>query len=333
MDFREFQYVVTIADCCSITDAAKQLYISQPSLSYALAKIEKEIGLKLFDRSKQPLVLTDAGQYYVTVARQFLRDKSNFQNHLADLKNGANGSISLGIPAERSGYMLPPVLPQFRRKFPGSSFYIQEASTTELFSLLRNNKVSFIVVPCNEEDLPAHLKAEFIYPEDLILVAGKDALSPDMFLNQEQRIVDLKKFADMPFIRIKKAHSVHAKVNRLFQKANHHPQHPPGGGKQHFRRPAGSRRSGIHHRPQPARAILGKDWQDYCYRCTPQPIHWEVNAIYKENTYLNKAERYLIELLKEHFGNHQKRLTGSTQSVLFVLCCFFYASRCRVSSR
>ena len=137
MDFREFQYVVTIADCCSITDAAKQLYISQPSLSYALAKIEKEIGLKLFDRSKQPLVLTDAGQYYVTVARQFLRDKSNFQNHLADLKNGANGSISLGIPAERSGYMLPPVLPQFRRKFPGSSFYIQEASTTELFSLLR----------------------------------------------------------------------------------------------------------------------------------------------------------------------------------------------------
>lgn len=220
MDFREFQYVVTIADCCSITDAAKQLYISQPSLSYALAKIEKEIGLKLFDRSKQPLVLTDAGQYYVSVARQFLRDKSNFQNHLADLKNGANGSISLGIPAERSGYMLPPVLPQFRRKFPGSSFYIQEASTTELFSLLRNNKVSFIVVPCNEEDLPAHLKAEFIYPEDLILVAGKDALSPDMFLNQEQRIVDLKKFADMPFIRIKKAHSVHAKVNRLFQKAN-----------------------------------------------------------------------------------------------------------------
>lgn len=307
MDFREFQYVVTIADCCSITDAAKQLYISQPSLSYALAKIEKEIGLKLFDRSKQPLVLTDAGQYYVSVARQFLRDKSNFQNHLADLKNGANGSISLGIPAERSGYMLPPVLPQFRRKFPGSSFYIQEASTTELFSLLRNNKVSFIVVPCNEEDLPAHLKAEFIYPEDLILVAGKDALSPDMFLNQEQRIVNLKKFADMPFIRIKKAHSVHAKVNRLFQKANITPnilleeessisaaQLAAGG-------------LGFTIVPGRARAILGKDWRDYCYRCTPQPIHWEVNAIYKENTYLNKAERYLIELLKEHFGNHQKK--------------------------
>lgn len=61
MDFREFQYVVTIADCRSITEAAKQLYISQPSLSYALSKIEKEVGMKLFDRSKQPLVLTEAG--------------------------------------------------------------------------------------------------------------------------------------------------------------------------------------------------------------------------------------------------------------------------------
>lgn len=307
MDFREFQYVITIADCRSITEAAKQLYISQPSLSYALAKIEKEIGLKLFDRSKQPLTLTDAGQYYVTVARQFLRDKSNFQSHLADLKNGANGSISLGIPAERSGYMLPPVLPQFRQEFPGSSFYIQEASTTELFSLLRNNKVSFIVVPFNKEDLPAHLTAEYIYPEDLILVAGKDMFSPDMFLDQERRLIDLKKCADIPFIHIKKAHSVHAKVNWLFQKANITPnilleeesslsaaQLAAGG-------------LGFTIVPGRVRSILGKDWRDYCYRCTPQPIHWEVNAIYKETTYLNKAERFLIELLKKHFGSSAKR--------------------------
>lgn len=302
MDFREFQYIITIADCHSITDAAKQLYISQPSLSYALAKIEKEIGLKLFDRSKQPLVLTDAGQYYVTVARQFLRDRINFQNHLADLKNDSSGSINLGIPAERSGYMLPPVIKQFHKKFPSSSFYIQEANTTELFSLLRNNKVSFIVVPFNKEDLPAHMTAEYIYPEDLILVAEKDAFSDDMFLDKETRLVNLKKIADMPFIGIKKSHSVHAKVNHLFQKANVLPnvlleeesslsaaQLAAGG-------------LGFTIVPGRARTILGRDYADYCYSCTPKPIHWEVNAVYKEATYLNKAEWYLIELLKEHFG-------------------------------
>ena len=61
MDFRELQYVVTVADCRNITQASKELFISQPSLSHALAQIEKEVGAKLFDRSHQPLTLTDAG--------------------------------------------------------------------------------------------------------------------------------------------------------------------------------------------------------------------------------------------------------------------------------
>ena len=60
MDFRELQYVVTVANCRNVTQAARQLYISQPSLSYALGQIEKEMGVKLFDRSRQPLSLTDA---------------------------------------------------------------------------------------------------------------------------------------------------------------------------------------------------------------------------------------------------------------------------------
>ena len=305
MEIRVLRYFLAIAREENMTRAAERLHISQPSLSYALAKIEKEIGLKLFDRSKQPLVLTDAGQYYVTVARQFLRDRINFQNHLADLKSGSNGSINLGIPAERCGYMLPPVMKAFRRKFPSSSFYIQEANTTELFSLLRNNKVSFIVIPFNKEDLPAHLVAEYIYPEDLILVAVKDAFTDDMFLNKEERLIDLKKIAGIPFISIKKAHSVHAKASRLFQKANVLPdvlleeesslsavQLAAGG-------------LGFTIVPGRARTILGRDYADYCYRCTPEPIHWEVNAVYKENTYLNMAERYLIELLKQHFGKKE----------------------------
>lgn len=303
MDFREFQYVVTIADCHSITDASKQLYISQPSLSYALSKIEKEVGMKLFDRSKQPLVLTEAGEYYVKIARQFLRDKNNFQSKLADLKNGYSGAINLGIPAERSGYMLPPVLKAFREKYPSSPFYIREAGTVELFSLLRNNKVSFLVVPFNQEDLPAHMVAEYIYPEKMILVAAPDAFSEDYFINPQQRLVDLAKVAThLPFIGIKKRHSIHGKAEKLFQKANVTPtllleeessisaaQLAAGG-------------LGFTIVPSRVKALLGSQAEACCYQCVSQPMQWEVNAIYKENTYLNKAERYLIELLKEHFG-------------------------------
>lgn len=303
MDFREFQYVVTIADCHSITEAAKQLYISQPSLSYALSKIEKEAGMKLFDRSKQPLVLTEAGEYYVKQARQFLRAKNNFQSQLADLKNSSSGSVDLGIPAERSGYMLPPVIKDFRAKYPTSVFHIREAGTTELFSLLRNNKVSFLVVPFNREDLPAHMVAEYIYPESMILVAAPDAFPPDFFLDPEKRLVDLAKVAThFPFIGIKKHHSIHGKVDRLFQKANVTPTL--------FLEEESSMSAGLLAAgglgftivPGRVKAVLGPEADACCYQCTPQPVHWEVNAIYKEDTYLNRAERYLIQLLKEHFG-------------------------------
>lgn len=307
MDFREFQYVVTIADCHSITEAAKQLYISQPSLSYALSKIEKEVGMKLFDRSQQPLVLTEAGEYYVQQARQFLRAKTNFQGKLADLKNSGSGAVNLGIPAERTGYMLPPVLKAFREKYPRSAFYIREAGTLELFSLLRNNKVSFIVVPFNQEDLPAHMVAEYIYPESMILVAAPDAFSPEFFLDPERRLVDLAKVAThFPFIGIKKHHSIHGKVDRLFRKVNVTPylfleeessisaaQLAAGG-------------LGFTIVPSRVKAILDREADACCYQCVSHPQRWEVNAIYKEDTYLNRAERYLIDLLKEYFGRKEK---------------------------
>lgn len=60
MDFRELTYITAVADERSVTEAAKRLYISQPSLSYILTKTEQELGVKLFDRKKTPLTLTYA---------------------------------------------------------------------------------------------------------------------------------------------------------------------------------------------------------------------------------------------------------------------------------
>lgn len=147
MDFRELQYVITVADCQNITQAAKQLYISQPSLSYALGQIEKEVGAKLFDRSQQPIVLTDAGRIYVKGAREILQKRTDIKNRLADLREGQGAKISLGIPAERAGYMLPAIINRFRAKFPDSEFFIKEAGTEELMEMLKNNKVTFLIVP------------------------------------------------------------------------------------------------------------------------------------------------------------------------------------------
>ena len=72
MDFRELKYIVTTAECQSFTAAAKKLYISQPSLSYVISKVEEETGVLLFDRKTTPITLTYAGKRYVETAREIL---------------------------------------------------------------------------------------------------------------------------------------------------------------------------------------------------------------------------------------------------------------------
>ena len=106
MDFREMLYITAVADCRSVTAAAKRLYISQPSLSYIISKVEQDVGVKLFERRTYPLTLTYAGEKYVDTARKILLLNDNLRKELADIGMGEKGKISLGMPLERAGYML-----------------------------------------------------------------------------------------------------------------------------------------------------------------------------------------------------------------------------------
>lgn len=301
VDFRELQYVVTVADCRNVTQAARQLYISQPSLSYALGQIEKEMGVKLFDRSRQPLALTDAGRIYVKIARDILQKRTELKDRLADLKDGRGARISLGIPAERAGFMLPPIINQFRSRFPDSEFAIQEAGTRKLLEMLQNNKVTFLICPLDAREVPVSMTRELIYRETIQLIAAPDTFTEDMFLDRDHRLVDLHKLASMPFIGIKKAHSINWKVQEIFREYGIAPHTLMEVDSSSTAAQLGACGLGFTLVPRRARKILGPDADNCCYDYSPTPVQWEINAIYKKGAYLNKAERYFLDLLKEYF--------------------------------
>ena len=110
MDFREMLYITTVADCRSITAAARKLYISQPSLSHIVSKVEQDVGGKLFDRGTSPITITYAGEKYVETARKILLMSDNLRKELIDAGLGEKGRIVFGMPTERAGYMLPAVI-------------------------------------------------------------------------------------------------------------------------------------------------------------------------------------------------------------------------------
>ena len=107
MELRQFTYVDMVAKCGSFTKAAAKLFISQPALSNYINKVEEELGVKLFDRSSTPLLLTYGGEQYLKRARKILTQIDDMDRELRDITHHMQGRLRLGFPSERIIYMLP----------------------------------------------------------------------------------------------------------------------------------------------------------------------------------------------------------------------------------
>ena len=120
IDEHEWRSVLQVAEDGTFSAAAKHLYVSQPSLSQCIKKIEGELGEALFDRSPTPLQLTSAGEIYVEKARQIQRLKQELVKGTADLSELRTGNLCIGSSRTRSSCYLTQPLIDFHRNYPGN---------------------------------------------------------------------------------------------------------------------------------------------------------------------------------------------------------------------
>lgn len=314
MDFREMLYITTVADCRSITAAARKLYISQPSLSHIVSKVEQDVGVKLFDRGTSPLTITYAGEKYVETARKILLMSDNLRKELIDAGLGEKGRINFGMPTERAGYMLPAVIPEFKKQYPGIELQVMEAKSDELLQAILRDDISFYVIPRSQGELPVGLKAESIYREQLLLVAEGSMLTEDMFLDEssvlnmtegkrKNRCVNLSKMANLPFIMLKKGHAIRKKTDLVLRQYGIDPKIMIELSSCISAVQLAAAGLGVAIVPQRAIDALGGMERFNCYDFSVTPEFWSVNAVYKENMYLGRAERFLIDLMKQKFNS------------------------------
>lgn len=305
MDFREMTYITTVADCGSITAAAKKLYISQPSLSYIVSKVEQDVGVKLFERKNYPLTLTYAGEKYVETARKILALNSNLRRELLDIGLGEKGQINLGIPTERAGYMLPEVLMRFREKFPGVEVRLFEADSDTLLEQLTKDEINFYIIPRSRSELPDGIRTELIYREKLYLVAGPGMVGPEMMKEGCENVVNLNCFKETPFILLKKGHAIRKKADSVFRRHKISPRQIMEVSS--CISAVQLARGGLGVTIVPERAVEVMERLDglCCYQYGEEPDTWNVNVVYKEDAYLDRSERCLIDLMKEVFGERE----------------------------
>ena len=130
--FQGMRYVYEVYREMSFSRAAKKLFISQPSLSNAVRKTEQKLGAPLFDRSTNPIGLTDLGKEYIRAVELILDVENGFVNYLHDRNALQNGSVSIGGTNVFTSYALPPLVSQFTEQFPQIHIELVEAVTSEL---------------------------------------------------------------------------------------------------------------------------------------------------------------------------------------------------------
>lgn len=119
MDFRQYQYILKVAELGNFTKTANELYITQPSLSHFIAKVEEEMGTPLFNRNTTPVSLTLAGEKYVETAKMVLALNNRLKQELSDIASQKGGVITVSMSHARASFFLPYVLPEFCEKYPG----------------------------------------------------------------------------------------------------------------------------------------------------------------------------------------------------------------------
>ena len=146
MTLTELKYVVALAQERHFGRAAQKCFVTQPTLSLALAKLEEELGVRLFERNKNDVIVTPMGAGIVEQARRVLDEASKIPSLAKGSRDQLAGALRLGVIPTIGPYLLPELVPILRRKAPGMPLMLEENFTGNLVPMLRDGEIDAALV-------------------------------------------------------------------------------------------------------------------------------------------------------------------------------------------
>jgi LysR family hydrogen peroxide-inducible transcriptional activator len=180
----QLEYVVAVDTCRHFAAAADTCFVTQPTLSMQIQKLEEELGVKIFDRSKQPVVPTETGVEIIRQARVVLKESLRIKEIIADKKNELSGEVRLGILPTLAPYLLPLFLDNFIKKYPSVKVKLTELTTSNIIAKLKSEEldVGILVTPLDEEGL---FESPLFYEEFFVYVSKGSKLVKKQFVLAE----------------------------------------------------------------------------------------------------------------------------------------------------
>ena len=176
MNLRDLKYLVALADHRHFGRAAAACFVSQPTLSTQIRKLEDELGLPLVERDPRKVMLTPAGVEAAARARTIVAEVEQMKEAARRSRDPEAGTVRLGIFPTLGPYLLPHVIPNIRERFPQLELLLVEEKSDELLARLREGKLdaALLALPLDDDQL----HAELLFEEPFLLaVSGQHPLA------------------------------------------------------------------------------------------------------------------------------------------------------------
>ena len=155
MTITQLQYVLAVAEHKNFTLAADKCFVTQPTLSMQIQKVEEELNIQIFDRTKKPIQLTEIGQKIVNQAKNIVNEADRMKDIVEQQKGFIGGEFKLGIIPTVMPTLLPMFLNTFVKKYPKVKLIIEELNTDDIILKLKNGNLDAAIAatPLNEDKL------------------------------------------------------------------------------------------------------------------------------------------------------------------------------------
>lgn len=306
LSLREIEYVLTVAAEENITRAAEKLYIAQPSLSQAIKKIEDEVGYPLFTRIKNKMKLTEEGKLFIEAGVQINKTIRDLQNRLHEHEQLDFGHLAIGMPYHLGGFIVPPVLATFRKRYPNVKIDLYENHSSDLENMLIAGTIDLAILPMPLNNTSLSYKP--LVTSRMILIIGKEnplnLLSYDKGLGEKHRYFDLRKAADEPFILGTPGQRIRSVTELIFKYAGISPRIALYSRNIETIKHIAATGMGLALIPE--QYLRNEDntlSANLYYLDGEQDYTWKVVAVYLSSSYISPAAKQFIALMNAYYSS------------------------------
>jgi LysR family transcriptional regulator, hydrogen peroxide-inducible genes activator len=190
MNLQQLEYIVAVDNHRHFSTAAESCFITQPTLSMMIQKLEDELSVKIFDRSKQPVVPTEIGKTLIEQARLILNETGRLRELVSIEKETVEGDLRIAIIPTLAPYLMPLFVKKMSERYPSVKLYISEMTTENIIQKLKQSTldVGIMATPSNDKDLfenPLFFEEFVVYAaHDEKILSKRYLLANDIDINR-----------------------------------------------------------------------------------------------------------------------------------------------------